>query len=212
MSARRRRTQVNGLTLRGFAIPSVMVVTMLVMGIIFGSVGAQTLDPVEKSRLVQFLGRFSQSLANSIPAAKVSPQTAIITNLQKLSIIWVLAVTVIGAPAILAIVFLQGFATGFTVAILVSEWSMKGLLLGLASVVPHNVFLVGGLVISSVGGLTHAWASAKSLFVREATPLRTRLLAFSLICLICAVILIVGGLIEAYLSPFLVRKVAPLVF
>lgn len=212
MSARRRRTHVKGLALRDLAIPSVMVVIMLVMGIIFGSIAAQTLDPMEKNRLVQFLGRFSQSLLNGMPSAKASPEAAIIANLQKLGAVWVLAVTVIGAPFILAMMFLQGFATGFTVAILVSEWSIKGLLLALASVVPHNAFLVGGLGVSSAAGLTHAWTCAKSLFVREVTPLRARLFVFSLICLICAAVLVVGGLVEAYLSPLLLRKVAPLVF
>ena len=211
MSAQKRRAKSSGLRLRDYAIPALMVAIMLVMGVIFGSVGAQTLDPTEKARLVEFLGKFSQSLVDATPGAEISPQAAIITNLQKLGIIWILAATVIGAPAILVIMFLQGFAVGFTMAVLISEWSLGGLLLGLASVIPHNIFLSAGLAVSSAAGLLHAWDSAKSLFAKDAAIVGRRLVSFSVICLLCAVVLIVAGLVEAYISPLLVRTIAPLV-
>ena len=208
MSARRRRTHVKGPALRDLAIPSVMVVIMLVMGIIFGSIAAQTLDPMEKNRLVQFLGRFSQSLLNGMPSAKASPEAAIIANLQKLGAVWVLAVTVIGAPFILAMMFLQGFATGFTVAILVSEWSIKGLLLALASVVPHNAFLVGGLGVSSAAGLTSRLDMRQVALVREVTSASKAVCVFDLPRSVRP--LVVGGLVEAYLAAAVARL--PLVF
>lgn len=212
MSARRRRVRTYRPVLRDFAIPLVMIVVMFVMGIVFGSVGAQTLDPTQKGELVDYLGRFSKSLADSVQGTRVSPQDAILTNLQKLAIVWLLAVTVIGAPAILVVVFLQGFASGFTVAILIEEWSVKGLLLASASVVPHNAFLVSGLVLAGTAGLLHAWTSVRGALGKDAISLGQRIVALSGICAGCSVLLIIAGVVEAYVSPYLVQKVAPLVF
>lgn len=212
VSARRRRIGTSLPTLRDLAVPLVMILVMFVMGIVFGSVGAQTLDPTQKGQLVDYLGKFSMSLADSVQGSRVSPQDAILTNLQKLAIVWLLAVTVIGAPAILVVVFLQGFASGFTVAILIEEWSAKGLLLAAASVVPHNAFLVSGLVLAGTAGLAYAWVSVRGTLSRDAPPFGQRITALSVICAGCSLLLIVAGVVEAYVSPYLVQRVAPLVF
>ena len=108
MRPRKRRAGGRPPALRDFAIPLVMTAIMLVMGIVFGSVGAQTLDQSEKGQLIDYLSRFGQSLADSVSGARVPIQSAILTNLQKLAIIWVLAATVIGSPAILLVIFLRG--------------------------------------------------------------------------------------------------------
>ena len=104
MRPRKRRVGNRQPALRDFTIPLVMTAIMLVMGIVFGSVGAQTLDQREKGELIEYLSRFGQSLADSISGARVPIQSAILTNLQKLAIIWVLAATVIGSPAILLVI------------------------------------------------------------------------------------------------------------
>ena len=211
MRPRRRRIGGRQPALRDFAIPLVMTSIMLVVGIVFGSVGAQTLDQSDKGELIEYLSRFGQSLADSISGARVPIQNAILTNLQKLAIIWVLAATVIGSPAILLVIFLQGFASGFTVAILVEEWSIRGLALALASVVPHNLFVVSGLVLSGSAGLGHAWSTVRAIATRFIASWK-RLLSFSVVCLLCSVLLVLAAVVESQVSPFLVRKVAPFVF
>lgn len=209
---RRRRVGDRQPALRDFAIPLVMTSIMLVVGIVFGSVGAQTLDQSDKGELIEYLSRFGQSLADSISGARVPIQSAILTNLQKLAIIWVLAATVIGSPAILLVIFLQGFASGFTVAMLVEEWSIRGLALALASVVPHNLFVVSGLVLSGSAGLGHAWSTVRAIADPGSSPSWKRLLSFSVVCLLCSVLLVLAAVVESQVSPFLVRKVAPFVF
>lgn len=212
MRPRRRRIGGRQPALRDFAIPLVMTSIMLVVGIVFGSVGAQTLDQSDKGELIEYLSRFGQSLADSISGARVPIQNAILTNLQKLAIIWVLAATVIGSPAILLVIFLQGFASGFTVAILVEEWSIRGLALALASVVPHNLFVVSGLLLSGSAGLGHAWSTVRAIVGPGSSPSWKRLLSFSVVCLLCSVLLVLAAVVESQVSPFLVRKVAPFVF
>jgi stage II sporulation protein M len=209
---RKRRVGNRQPALRDFTIPLVMTAIMLVMGIVFGSVGAQTLDQREKGELIEYLSRFGQSLADSISGARVPIQSAILTNLQKLAIIWVLAATVIGSPAILLVIFLQGFASGFTVAILVEEWSIRGLVLALASVVPHNLFAVSGLVLSGSAGLGHAWSTVRSVAGSGSLPSWKRLVSFTVICLLCSILLVLAAVVESQVSPFLVRRVAPFVF
>jgi len=209
---RRRRIADRQPVFRDIAIPLVMTSIMLVMGIIFGSVGAQTLDQSEKGELVEYLSRFGQSLADSISGVRVPIQSAILTNLQKLAIIWVLAATVIGSPAILLVIFLQGFASGFTVALLVEEWSIRGLALAAASVVPHNLFVVSGLVLSGSAGLGHAWSTVRAVAGSGSSPWWKRLLSFSVVCLLCSILLVLAAVVESQVSPFLVRRVAPFVF
>lgn len=93
-------------------------------GIVFGAVGVGALGGTESSQL----GKFLNTLLSSQPRA-LDP--AFLGQLARdmfimMAGIWILGLTIIGAPLIYLIVFTRGFILGFTVSFIVGFKGMLG--------------------------------------------------------------------------------------
>lgn len=108
-------------------------------------------------------GRFERFLSNIYTSAaqndsavigrsEILYQSILDNVLKTAALLFVLGLTVIGAPLVLGIVFLRGFVLGFTVGFLIQETSLNGLILAAAAVLPpHNVVAVPAIMIAAGG-------------------------------------------------------------
>ena len=123
-------------------------------------------------------------------------------QLYSLGILWLLGLTVVGAPLVILLVGARGFILGFTVGFLVQEKAGQGLLLALVAVLPQNLFYVPGLL----GAGTLALYFTLSLFkTSRKTPVLTRILFYTLLYAALALLVLAGTWIEAYLVPGIMR-------
>ncbi len=110
-----------------------------------------------------------------IGRSEILYQSILDNVLKTAALLFVLGLTVIGAPLVLGIVFLRGFVLGFTVGFLIQETSLNGLILAAAAVLPpHNVVAVPAIMIAA-GGCTSFRFHRLSNYVRliAAQNLRT---------------------------------------
>ena len=100
------------------------------------------------------LRQYLDSFLNNVGALAQNGQFPAIKNLEgilewqlySLGILWLLGLTVVGAPLVILLVGARGFILGFTVGFLVQEKTGQGLLLALVAVLPQNLFYVPGLL------------------------------------------------------------------
>lgn len=121
-------------------------------------------------------------------------------------LIWMLGLTVIGIPLILAVVFLRGYALGFTLGFLYQQKAGSGIVLGMVSVFPQNMVYVPFLFVAAVIALNFSQYLVRGRNAGGA-PLGIGLLAYSLAMLGVLCFFLGGAFIEAYLSPWLLQLV-----
>jgi stage II sporulation protein M len=121
------------------------------------------------------------------------------TQAKTVLAIWFLGLTIIGVPLILAVVFLRGYALGFTVGFLIHQKGGAGVLMSILSILPQNLVYIPFLIIWSVVAVNF---SAYLVGRNSGGSLGRTFGNYSLLLAIFMLLFIVGAFIEAYLSPW----------
>jgi stage II sporulation protein M len=128
----------------------------------------------------------------------------ITTNLKLIGSIWVLGLTVVGVPFIILLVFIRGFILGFTVGFLVEKKAWQGLVFAIFSVFPQNLLFIPALLVVAVAAVYFSTWLLKGNFNQPLVPC---LIIYALIFLFSGLLVTGSGLIEAYLSPVMIRLI-----
>ncbi len=140
-----------------------------------------------------------------IGRSEILYQSILDNVLKTAALLFVLGLTVIGAPLVLGIVFLRGFVLGFTVGFLIQETSLNGLILAAAAVLPpHNVVAVPAIMIAAGGALAFASTAFQTMCGLSQRRIYGQLLSSGFICICSCLLLTVAALIETYLTPVLI--------
>jgi len=123
-----------------------------------------------------------------------------------LGLIWLLGLSVIGLPGVLALDFLKGVMIGFAAGLMVREMDGEGLLLAFAAMAPHNALAVPALMIASVSSIRFAgWMAGERLLRKRGRllpPFRSHgLTALAMLAPLCG-----AAMTEAYLTPLLLGR------
>lgn len=189
------------------------VSVLFVMGVIFGALMVNALTLEQKQDLAGYLGNFLQA---SLFGGEAAPQPTLMEtfglHFKWVMLIWLLGISVVGLPLVLALDFLKGLLVGFAVGVLISQYAWKGLMLALVSVAPQNMLLVPVIIHCSVTAISFSLLLGRRLFLQRAggsaapTFLSYTALTMSMIALVFAV-----SLFEMHVTPRLVEWVAPAV-
>ena len=91
--------------------------------------------------------------------------------------VWLLGVTVVGAPFVLVLDFLKGVLIGFSLGVLVQAYGWKGMLFALAAMVPGNLLVLPALLFASVSSVAFALHVFRYRLMQPSGSLREPLLA-----------------------------------
>ena len=189
----------------------IFVSILFVMGVVFGALMVNALTLEQKQDLSRYLGSFFQTVS-------LGGETASIPTLMQsfglhfkwILLIWILGVSVVGLPLVLVLDFLKGMLIGFTVGILISQYSWKGMMFIIVSVVPQNMIIVPVIIVSSVAAVSFSTYLVKHRFLQKtngsATP---TFLSYTSVILSLIAIMFLVSLFEVYVSPKLISWVAP---
>lgn len=181
-----------------------LALVTLTAGICFGNWGAYNLDGSQAGQLSVVLDSFVNQ-AGSVAVDRVEMVKSTITNnLFFITLIYLLGLTVIGTPAILGLLFARGFSLGFTVGFLTKEKAGEGIIIALTSVVPQNILLIPAVYMASVAALSFSWLLIKR-FLNSRNPVLPGLIGYHVLILIVCCIASAAGLVEAFITPDLVK-------
>lgn len=134
---------------------------------------------------------------------------SITSNLFWLVVLFALGLSVYGFPLVFIALLYKGFALGFSACLILEEFSVKGVLLILACLIPQNIFLIPALLLSASCAINYALLRirkrrelgySRKRSPREELPLRSYCLFF----LTMAIVMLLGCLIESFLFPIVV--------
>jgi stage II sporulation protein M len=187
----------------------VALMLLFTTGVGFGALATQKLSPVQKEDLSNYIAAVYAPLADHehehLDRAQVFYQSLKDNVLKTTGVLFLLGLTVIGAPLILAIVFVRGFVLGFTVGFLVQETMVKGLVLSTTCILPHNLLVIPAVLLGAGGALSFAGTAFRTLIGLSRDGVHSQLVSTTFLSLCSGLMLIVAALIETYLTPILAQ-------
>lgn len=196
--------------LRSTAILYLVVLILLVLGLAVGALTVNVLDQSERLELAGYLEVFLRGLVDG--QLRTDPPLALraacLQNLKTVGSLWILGLTVIGVPAIAAVVFLRGLVVGFTVGFLVKEMGAAGFFLAALAVLPQNLLALPALVITAVSALSFSLLLLRRRWDRSCRPLAEEFMGYSFLVLLMGGLMVGAGFLEAYISPVFMRLIA----
>ncbi|MCL5046767.1 MAG: stage II sporulation protein M [Actinobacteria bacterium] len=189
------------------------VLLVLAAGVVAGALAAGSLGGDVKQELVDVLQLFFRGLSREggSPSPVSLLRVSALKNLRDAGLLWILGVTVVGFPGVLGVIFIRGFALGFTVGFLVDQTGFKGIILALFSIFPQNILAIPALTVIAVAALSFSLTLFRNRFGRHHTGFYQELAAYSLLVATMAGILLGSSLIEAFIAPVFLRLMAPMV-
>ncbi|MCL2337106.1 MAG: stage II sporulation protein M [Firmicutes bacterium] len=187
------------------AWPLYLIVTgVLSLGIWAGYLGANSLQAAQSAELHSYLATFLAQLAEINPDRAQMARNALYNNLLTGAIMYIMGLTVISLPLLLAFIFIRGFVLGFTVGFLAAQYKIQGVLVLLVSVLPHNIFFVPALIIGGTASMSFSLLLIKRFF-NSHTPVWPGLISYTLLMAGVMAVFLLAALTEAYVTPELTR-------
>ncbi|MGR6836348.1 stage II sporulation protein M [Syntrophomonas erecta] len=179
----------------------ILVVMLFLAGLIMGNHGVTGLEGGVKDYLSGLIDDYLKGgLEGRLNGSSIFIG-AFITQAKTILALWFLGLTVIGFPLIPALVFMRGYALGFTVGFLIYEKAGAGVLITILSIVPQNLVYIPFLIIWAVMAMNFSAFIVKGRST-GVDSLSKGLVSYSLLMLVCLLIFLMGAFIEAYLSPW----------
>ncbi len=185
----------------------VFLFTLLFMAVLFGSFFVTKLSTNDleeiKSSLDTFFSMTKQNKLNPLPAFFQSFGANIMFTIA----IWILGISVIGAPLMIVLFFMKAFTLGFTIASMIKIYHLKGLLYSLIYIFPHQVINLLVFIFFIMFSMSLSITLFQALLKKKTVDFSKVMNRYVFILAITIGILIITSLLEIYLMPFLFRMV-----
>lgn len=188
----------------------ILVLGVFALGVVLGAMGVHGLPGQEVDKMSEYLNSFLSSAGD----LEVDGTSALLNSLYDHTVVivflYLLGITVIGIPVILAFILMRGFILGFALYFLIAEMSAHGLLLSMVSIVPQNLIFVPALL---VGGITSLWFSLLMVnrFMDSRVRIGSSFLKYTLVMGGVFAVVMVAAAVESYATPWLTRTAADII-
>lgn len=179
------------------------------VGISSGAITIKVLNQEQKKQIIDFLDSFFRILREEQIDSRIIFRQSLMNNFKTIIMIWFLGVTVIGTPIIVAILILRGFVIGFTVGFLIKELGFNGFIFTLSTIFPQNIFIIPGLLIISVVSICFSMETIKRRRKKKLKiSFAKELTNYTLAILLISLIIILGSIVEAFITPVFMHLVS----
>lgn len=184
-----------------------LILVFFCIGIVLGICTIKYMGSTAQSELTNYFTSFLKSMeGNNVEYNKILIDI-IKNNIILIGLICLLAFTIIGGPIILLIDLIKGFTLGYTFAFLLTTFDGGGIWLSIGAVLPHNIFYIPAFV--GISGLASeiSFSKIKDKFVGKGNNKQNKLNELGIKVLAFMMILIIGFLIEAYVTPRIIALI-----
>jgi stage II sporulation protein M len=179
----------------------IFITVLFSISVLFGAIVVQALENSQKTELYLYFNSFLSYIGQLELSDNTIMVEALGRNLKHLGILWILGLSVIGLPVIIAMVFIKGFSIGFTVAFLIEQYSIKGLQLAIATILPQNLIIVPVTIFVGVAGIVFSIQLIQNRIINEGKSLFARFIQYGIIIAISILLIVLASCYEAYVAP-----------
>ncbi|NMB08328.1 MAG: stage II sporulation protein M [Tissierellia bacterium] len=183
--------------------------TVFAIGIIIGAISIKILNTEQKNNIIVFLNSFFKAMKNDGFDSILIFKQSIIDNFKTIGLMWLTGLIIIGIGIIPIAVMFRGFAIGFTVGFIVNEYGTKGFLFSILGILPQNLFIIPGIISISSVGIAFSLNNIKKRKTKlRYNKINLNIMDYSILILFFSIIVFIGTLIEAFISPIFLRALS----
>lgn len=187
-----------------------IVLIVFSAGLMVGAMSAGKMDSAKSDELSLYIKEFVQKVEGvNFESARMA-KNAMVNNIIMVAAIYLLGLTVIGMPVILAVLFVRGFVIGFAAGFLTGDLSSGGVLLTAAAILPHNLLYIPAVCFGASSSLMFALLLFKRNF-NSAVRILPGFFKYTATMASVLLITVGAGLIEGYVTPVFTKLAAEVI-
>ena len=182
------------------------VVTILLFGVISGSIFLVILDSEDKSGTVLQIQTFISNLSNNKVDGGLALRSSLIINYIFVGLIWGLGLSIIGIIFNIFLTYIKGFVVGFSVASIFVTYNYKGILMALLYLFPHQILNVIVVCVLTIYSIMFSLNLLEIIVTKKVKKNYNMLKRYVVILLFSIIISFISSLLEVYLFPNLLNS------
>lgn len=183
------------------------VVGIALIAFITGCIFTTILSTDDKLLVKNYIGEFVNKIDSNELNYLDSFKNSFFSNVIFLITIWILGISVVGIPINLFIYFAKSFILGFSMSSFILKYQVKGCLLGLLYVFPHqiiNLIVYTFLLLFTINFSKKIIISLKS---KKNVSFNNSFRRYIFILLLSIFVVFITSLLEILLTPFMIDKI-----
>ncbi|MEW5953049.1 MAG: stage II sporulation protein M [Bacillota bacterium] len=188
----------------------ILVLVVFSLGVALGAMGVRGLPGQEVDKMNEYINSFISSAVDLEADGAGVLLNSLFDSIVVVVFLYLLGITVIGIPVILAFILMRGYILGFALYFLITEMSARGLLLSLTSILPQSLIFVPALL---VGGVTSLWFSLLMVnrFMDSRVRIGSSFVKYTLVMAGVFAAAAAAAAVESYVTPWLTRSAAGII-
>ncbi len=180
---------------------TIFLFVLTLVGVIAGSLFITILSSSDKALVKDYLGQYIEiTKSGKVNYASVFINSFMSSGLSAL-VIWLLGISIVGIPVILFLFFCKVFTLGFSVGSILFTYQLKGLLLSLVYVFPHQVINLFAFGLLMVYALSVSVKMISAVFKKKAIDFKSIMGRYSLVLGITMGLFLLNSLYETFVMP-----------
>ncbi len=185
-----------------------IVFASLFAGIIIGSFFSVRISEDKSDAMTKYIQNFVSAYGlQSVDNGKIF-KFSLYNNIKLMLFLWISGLWVGFLPFGILQVGLKGYKIGFSTAVFVRIFGIKGIIFALLSVLPQLVIVLPTVIIYSVFNINFAFSLKNARFQRLSNNLKNKLYIRNLIFFVGAVVIsLISGVVDAYIIPPVLKPI-----
>ena len=183
----------------------IFIISLIIVGLVFGSIFIFFLDKSDKILLTNYLTDFFNNISNNQLNFKASFLNCLFTNFLIIVSVWLLGLSIIGIPIIIFLLFFKGFITGFSISAIIYQYKLKGILGSLLYIFPHHIINLLAIMLCAFCALKIGLILFRGIIKKQNINFKTIMDQYFIIIVLLLIVTLVSALIETFISPYIIK-------
>ena len=205
----KKKTKLSNIILPSKKI-NYFVITILLFGIISGSIFLIVLNDTDKSNAILQIETFISNIDSNKIDNGLALKNSLIINYIFVGLIWGLGLSIIGVIFNIFLTYIKGFIIGFSISSIFLTYKYKGILMGLLYIFPHQIINIMVVCILSIYSIMFSHNLLTIIVSKNSKKNRSMLKKYVIILIFGVIASFISSILEVYMFPNLLKVIISL--
>ena len=186
------------------------VITILLFGVISGSIFLIVLNDTDKSNAILQIETFISNIDGNKIDNGLALKNSLIINYIFVGLIWGLGLSIIGVIFNIFLTYIKGFIIGFSISSIFLTYKYKGILMGLLYIFPHQIINIIVVCILTIYSIMFSHNLLTIIVSKNVKKNRSMLKKYVIILIFSVIASFISSILEIYMFPNLLKVIISL--
>ncbi len=205
----KKKTKLSNIILPSKKI-NYFLITILLFGIISGSIFLIVLNDTDKSNAILQIETFISNIDSNKIDNGLALKNSLIINYIFVGLIWGLGLSIIGVIFNIFLTYIKGFIIGFSISSIFLTYKYKGILMGLLYIFPHQIINIMVVCILTIYSIMFSHNLLTIIVSKNSKKNRSMLKKYVIILIFGVIASFISSILEVYMFPNLLKVIISL--